>query len=115
MITAELCFAEKLNLLRKRKELTQEDLALKLGISTGYLGMICAGYVDPERIPDKLKVGIARNLGVSKKELFEDMNAAYARYRRILKAAEKGFKPVRDMIKEANLKLKRLGLENRMY
>ena len=57
----------KIQRVRKEKELTQEKLAEKIGVSTTWIGYIETGY----RIPNlKMIYRIANALGVKVKDIF---------------------------------------------
>lgn len=53
--------------IRKEKELTQEGLAEKIGVSTTWIGYIETGYRRPNL---KMIYKIARALGVNVKDIF---------------------------------------------
>lgn len=57
----------KIQRIRKKKELTQEQLAEKVNVSTTFIGYVETGY----RIPNlKMIYKIARALGVKVKDIF---------------------------------------------
>lgn len=58
---------KKIQKLRKRKGLTQEELAEKLGLSRVYMGYIEQGRESPSL---KLLIRLAKKLGVKIEELF---------------------------------------------
>lgn len=57
----------KIQRLRKEKDLTQEKLAERIGISTTWIGYIETGYRRPNL---KMLYRIARALGVKVKDIF---------------------------------------------
>lgn len=57
----------KIQKLRKEKELSQEKLAEKVGVSTTWIGYIETGYRRPNL---KMVYRIARALGVKVKDIF---------------------------------------------
>lgn len=66
--TAQRQLGKTIQVLRRQKELTQEELAEKVGVDRSYMGFIERGERNPTL--DKIEK-IARALGVSMKKLFE--------------------------------------------
>lgn len=63
-------FGERLKELRGKNNLTQEDLAFRVGVDRSYMGFLERGEKNPTLL--KLKL-IAKAFNISLSELFEDI------------------------------------------
>lgn len=63
-------FGQRLKTLRKEKEMTQEDLAFKVGVDRSYMGFIERGE---KNVTLKRLVEIAKAFRVSLSELFRSL------------------------------------------